>query len=75
MSDVNYRAMQADTLRKRATKTCTWVFDNPAFLTWLESDGGMLWGTGMRESKSTFLNKADILFISWTAGAGKTVLA
>ncbi|TFK21240.1 hypothetical protein FA15DRAFT_645855 [Coprinopsis marcescibilis] len=55
LTDINFRAIQADTLRKRAAKTGTWIFDHADFVEWIAGHRGILWGTGIPGAGKTIL--------------------
>jgi hypothetical protein len=45
----NFRHIQLDTLAKATDGTCIWLTDGDMFLFWV-SNGGILWGIGIRMS-------------------------
>ena len=53
LSDINYRAILADNLGKRAAGTGEWALDDPVVSKWLEGVLRILWGLGMRTSYSS----------------------
>jgi hypothetical protein len=52
LSLLNFRSIQQENLDKRTPETLTWLLEGSMFQFWLESQCGILWGTGMRK----FLN-------------------
>jgi hypothetical protein len=48
LSLLNFRSIQQVNLGKRTPETLTWLLEGSMFQFWLESQCGILWGTGMR---------------------------
>jgi hypothetical protein len=48
LSLLNFRSIQQDNLGKRTPETLKWLLEGSMFQFWLQSQLGILWGTGMR---------------------------
>ncbi|TFK18074.1 hypothetical protein FA15DRAFT_274980 [Coprinopsis marcescibilis] len=63
LTTTNYLKIHRDVLRKRTPNTLRWFFVIPEFEAWLNSEGGILWGTGIPGAGKTVLSSAIIDFL------------
>ncbi|TFK18908.1 hypothetical protein FA15DRAFT_649026, partial [Coprinopsis marcescibilis] len=55
LSDINFRNLLADNLRKRVGRTGWWIFNDPRFQRWIRKRRGAIWGVGMPGAGKTIL--------------------
>ncbi|TFK17756.1 ankyrin [Coprinopsis marcescibilis] len=73
LSDINYRAIQADNLRKRVSGTVKWTLVNPVILNWLAGIDRILWGVGMPGAGKTVLASYIVNHLAARAKANKRI--
>ncbi|TFK16441.1 ankyrin [Coprinopsis marcescibilis] len=74
VSEINYQDIQDDNLSKQIGETSMWVLDEPVFIDWAASDGGMLWGTGIPGAGKTVLASIVINHLRKRAKDNKRIL-
>ncbi|TFK20859.1 ankyrin, partial [Coprinopsis marcescibilis] len=55
-----FRTIHLDNLGKRTPNTVMWIFETADFKMWVESECGILWGTGMPGAGKTILSSVVI---------------
>ncbi|KAH6912488.1 hypothetical protein BKA70DRAFT_1218676 [Coprinopsis sp. MPI-PUGE-AT-0042] len=55
LSLVNFRTIQQENLSKRTPDTLKWLLEGSMFQWWLETQGAIVWGTGMPGAGKTIL--------------------
>ncbi|TFK17016.1 ankyrin, partial [Coprinopsis marcescibilis] len=55
-----FRTIHLDNLGKRTPNTIMWIFETADFKLWVESDCGILWGTGIPGAGKTILSSVVI---------------
>ncbi|KAH6879954.1 hypothetical protein BKA70DRAFT_1473926 [Coprinopsis sp. MPI-PUGE-AT-0042] len=73
LSPVNFRSIQQENLSKWAPGTFTWLLESSMFQFWLDSQCGILWGTGMPGAGKTILASVVIEHLQELAKASTDI--
>ncbi|TFK21678.1 ankyrin [Coprinopsis marcescibilis] len=60
LTKYKFRTIHLDNLGKRTPNTVMWIFETADFKMWVESECGILWGTGMPGAGKTILSSVVI---------------